>query len=399
MRANTRLPLRPIATALAVQTLGPLPVFLTGTLGVQLRQSLGLSDAGLGFAVAAFFAGSGLTALKTSATVDRIGWPRALRLAAGADLVLLLAIATAASSPALLALFLGGAGAVLAFATATANRIVATETPAHRRGLIVGLKQAAIPIGTLLAGAAVPTLALTVGWRWCYAAAAIVPLAALALGPRRVRERPRPQATSRAGARHTQTDRPLLVLVAGAALASVAVASLNGFFLVSTVATGVAEATAALIVVAASVVGITVRITAGWWADRAASSGFPPVAALLVAGCGGLLLLAWHTPATVAVGAVLAYAGVWGWPGLFNYGVITAYPQAPGAATGTVALGIAVGNVVGPTAFGAVAERVGYPPAWALVAVLALAGAVTIGVGSRGVTRPSPEPTGQPATS
>ena len=55
--------------------------------------------------------------------------------------------------------------------------------PAHRQGLSFGVKQAAIPVSTLLAGAAVPTVALTVGWRWAFVAAAVAALTALALVP------------------------------------------------------------------------------------------------------------------------------------------------------------------------------------------------------------------------
>ena len=52
------------------------------------------------------------------------------------------------------------------------NAALARHVPAHRQGLSFGVKQAAIPVSTLLAGAAVPTIALTAGWRWAFVAAA-----------------------------------------------------------------------------------------------------------------------------------------------------------------------------------------------------------------------------------
>ena len=48
----------------------------------------------------------------------------------------------------------------------SSNLTLAQHVPASRLGLSFGLKQAAIPLATLLSGAAVPAVALTIGWRW-----------------------------------------------------------------------------------------------------------------------------------------------------------------------------------------------------------------------------------------
>ena len=52
------------------------------------------------------------------------------------------------------------------------NTSLSRQVPAGRQGLSFGVKQAAIPVSTLLAGAAVPVVALTVGWRWAFVLAA-----------------------------------------------------------------------------------------------------------------------------------------------------------------------------------------------------------------------------------
>src|SRR5205823_1137887 len=64
------------------------------------------------------------------------------------------------------------------------NLTLARSVPAHRLGLSFGVKQAAIPLATLLAGAAVPAVALTVGWRWAYVIAAGLAVLALVGAPR-----------------------------------------------------------------------------------------------------------------------------------------------------------------------------------------------------------------------
>ena len=56
----------------------------------------------------------------------------------------------------------------------------AGQVPAGRQGLSFGVKQAAIPVSTLLAGAAVPTVALTLGWRWAFVLGGLRAMAALA---------------------------------------------------------------------------------------------------------------------------------------------------------------------------------------------------------------------------
>ena len=64
------------------------------------------------------------------------------------------------------------------------NLTLSRSVPAHRLGLSFGVKQAAIPLATLLAGAAVPAVALTVGWRWAYVIASGLAVLALLGAPR-----------------------------------------------------------------------------------------------------------------------------------------------------------------------------------------------------------------------
>lgn len=75
------------------------------------------------------------------------------------------------------------------------NLTLSRYVPAHRLGLSFGIKQAAIPLATLLAGAAVPAVALTLGWRWAYGIGAVLALAALLISPRDTVGRERTPAT------------------------------------------------------------------------------------------------------------------------------------------------------------------------------------------------------------
>ncbi|MFD0820716.1 MFS transporter, partial [Micromonospora zhanjiangensis] len=162
------VPTRPVRTsvgAIATTIACVLPVFLVGGLAVQMGRELGFSPAGLGLAVAVYFGVSALASVPSGALVERLGPARVARagilLAAGS----LLAIAVLARSyPVLVILLAVGAGAD-ALGQLASNLALARQVPAGRQGLSFGVKQAAIPVSTLLAGAAVPAFALTVGWR------------------------------------------------------------------------------------------------------------------------------------------------------------------------------------------------------------------------------------------
>src|SRR5215211_9170273 len=174
---------RPILLAIAVATASVLPAFLTGGLAVQVREELDFGSAALGVAVATFFLTSSLASAVMGRLVERIGAYRGMRLAAAASAVSLLGVAILATSWAWLVgcLVLGGlANAVSHPAT---NLSLAREVSSGRQGLSFGVKQAAIPAATLLAGLAVPSVAVTFGWRWAFAGGAALALAVAAFVP------------------------------------------------------------------------------------------------------------------------------------------------------------------------------------------------------------------------
>jgi cyanate permease len=158
----------------------------------------------------------------------------------------------------------------------------------------------------------------------------------------------------------------------------------------SAVDAGIAEGAAGLLAALGSALSLLVRVVLGIRADRRRDYGFASVAVLLVAGAGGFGLLATEAAAPFAVGALLAFALGWGWPGLFNLAVVDRHREAPGAATGISQTGIYVGAAGGPAAFGAIAAAAGYAAAWGAAAGLAVSGAAVIALAGRQVgLRPS----------
>ena len=368
---------RLLAGALALSVGAMLPVALTGALAVQLRADLAVSDAWMGAAVSAFFLAGGSLAVTVSRRVDVVGWRRGLLAAATLAALALVTIALLVHAWWLLTLSLAVAGEAIATDAPSGNLALATEMPPHRLGLVMGLRQTAIPAAMLLSGVAVPGLALTVGWRWAFALAACWPIAGLLLLPR-------PRATTTRAVERTggrgRIDRAWEISLASG-IASVLPGALTGFFVLTAVDAGLAGGVAGVLLAVTSAGGLVVRTLAGWIADRSATDGFRPVAALLFVGAVGVGFLAAMRPATVVVGGLLAVLGGWGWPGLYFYAVVRANLHAAGAATGAAQSGGMLGTAVGPLVFGLLLDAVGATVAWTVVAVTtAVAGLLVLRV-------------------
>lgn len=365
-----------LSTTIAVS----IPVFLVGGLAVQVGAELDFSPAGLGLAVSAYFGASALASIPAGRLVERFGSAAIARAAialAGASLI---TIALAARSLWTLTAILALGAAANAMGQLASNTSLSRYTPKNRQGLTFGIKQAAIPVCTLLAGAAVPALALTVGWRWAFALAGLLALAALLLVPRDTGDQKRAQTSGR-------RTGPLIVVGLAATLAAGSANALGTFVVSSAVERGIAPGPAGLALTLGGAICALARIVGGWQADRHPRHQIGVIAALLAVGAGGLALLA--VPGTVALvaGVVLGFGFGWAWPGLMTFAVVRLHPQAPAAATSITQMGVYAGGCIGPIALGAVAQGAGYPAMWFTAAAAMVGAAALMIVGSRLISR------------
>lgn len=378
---------RVLTAAIAGASGAMLAPLMTGTLAARLREDIGVGPTQLGLVLGAFFLTSAALSPLGGRLADRLGWASALRIGGVGSAVSLLFVATVADGvPHLVAgLVLGGAA--LSIAMPSSSLAISAELPTGRQGLMFGVKQTAVPLAGLAAGLAVPTIALTVGWRWAFGAAALVPLAAVLVAPVRAGVPGAPRHDPSGPAR-PRLPRAFGILALGGALAAVAVSSLATFLVISAVDAGIAEGVAGLLAGLASVAGMATRVTVGHLADRQGSGGLTPTAAMMLGGVLGFGLLAVHAPPFTAVGAVLGYVLGWGWPGLLYFGAVVHFPQRPGVATGAVQAGLSGGSAAGPLLFGFVVDAAGFRVAWLGAAVAIMLGAALIAVGSGRVVRP-----------
>jgi predicted MFS family arabinose efflux permease len=374
---------RASAGAIATTIACVLPVFLLGGLAVQMGQDLRFSPAGLGLAVSVYFGISALASVPSGALVERYGSAGVARagilLSAGS----LLAVAGLARSYPVLVGLLGLSAAANALGQLASNAALARHVPAHRQGLSFGVKQAAIPVSTLLAGAAVPTIALTAGWRWAFVAAAGAALAALPAVPARERDPARRPVAGRAG----QATAALVVVGLAATLGAAAANALGTFVVDSAAGRGLSPGLAGLTLTLGSVVCVVARVGAGWLADRRESGHVALIAGMLLVGALGLVLLALTGPGPLVAGVVLGFGLGWAWPGLLNFAVVRLHPQAPAAATSITQTGVYAGGCLGPLGLGTVAAHLGYPTMWTTAAVSMLLAAALMLLAARLLSR------------
>ena len=365
---------RPILIAVAVATAGVLPAFLTGGLAVQIRDELGFGAGALGLVVAVFFASSALASVVSGRLVERVGSHRGMRVAALVSAASLLAVSFAGSWESLVAcLVLGGFGNSI---THPATHLsLAREVPRGRQGFSFGIKQSAIPAATLLAGLAVPTLGVTVGWRWAFVGGAALALLISLLVPKEVVGGIRRVKEARTGDTRLGS---LVLLALGIGLGSMAATPLGAFVVESAVASGIGVSAAGYLLALGSAAGICVRVVFGYLADSMGGGRLRLVAGMLGVGIVGFLLLASGVSWLLVIGLILAFGAGWGWPGLFNFAVVKSNQGAPAAATGITQTGASSGAAAGPLVFGFVVEATSFGAAWLLSGVLALIAAAAI---------------------
>jgi len=372
---------------ISVSTAGVLPVFLLGGLAVQVRADLGIAESTQGWIAFGYFGVSALSSAALGRLVERIGPTRGMRLAACMSTVALLGAALSGSFVVLLpALALGGMANALA--QPGSNAFIVSGVPLRRNGLAFGVKQSAIPAATLLAGLAVPTVALTVGWRWAFAGAAVL-AAAAAVGVPRVARPEHPIGTPPTGGPTRERRRPQVSLVtlgvlgAGAGFGAASANALGSFLTSTAVDAGIGPGLAGAMLSVGSAVGLCTRLVLGWRADTMTGSLFRVVTVMLVLGSLGFGALAVGSPVSVLAGTVVAFAAGWSWPGIFNLAVVHHNREAPAAATGVTQTGTYAGGAAGPLVFGYLVVQGGYGRAWAAFVGVAIAAAAIIEIGRR----------------
>jgi MFS family permease len=388
-----------VATAVLAQVSVSVVEMGVPTLAPFLKESFGLSVAGVGLLVACVNGGRVLGSWPAGLLADRIGEPPVM-LAACAGVSAFVSLSALAAGPL-------GAGAAFAclgvFAGAAApagSRFVLSAFGRRRRGLPMGLRQSAVPLGGLIAAFALPFLAdrwglpvaLLAAGGTCLVGGVLVALlarhAAGTLLPRRATgtQHPRhavgtPLAACPRAARSARAPRPTVrdgnvrLVIAWGVLFIGGQYALVSYLVLDLVRTGgLTLASASSMLVVAQLGGIVGRIAWGVLSDlRFAGRRRPPLLVLNAVACAtafSLAALGRSEPLSlIAVTSFLAGATMIGWQGVWMSLISELYPPAMmGRALGYGLTFTNVAIVAWPPAFGLIADRTGgFAASWAVL--------------------------------
>lgn len=341
------------------------------------------SERGLDLATAALISslpsfGMVATLIAWGYVVDRIGERFVLTI--GSALTAAAAFA-AASADSLVAvgvfLFLGGMAA--ASSNAASGRLVVGWFPPHRRGLVMGIRQTAVPLGVGLGALVIPRLAVSQGVSVALLFPAIVCAASAVICALGVLDPPRPpraEAPAEDLANPYRGSATLTRIHALSVLLAVPQSLIWTFTLVWLMTDrGWSAASAGALVSVAQLLGAGGRIAAGYWSDRLGQRLRPirSIAAAAALTMGLLAVTDWlDSPISVMFMVIASVVTVSDNGLAFTAIAEIAGPFWSGRALGTQNTSQHLTSAMGAPLFGGLIGVAGYPVAFAVCALFPL---------------------------
>lgn len=350
---------------LLAQVVTAMGLFTVAVLAERIATELGVSRSLVGYYVALVFLGAGIVSFYAGGPIARYGPVRAIQIG-----ILISAPAILLANVGLLwllpvsALLLGlGYGPF----TPAAAQILADATTPRWRGFVFSIKQSGAPLGTMLAGLALPFIEKFYGWRVAIAASvALLVVSALLLqgvraklDARRLRDSSLSPTRSAEALRTLLADRGLRRLTIASFVFAMMQMALFSLLVVYLVSDYLVDAGNNDLILAGGIFstlqlgGLVSRVLWGWIGDRFEK---PRVILALLGISGGLSTLgiaaidpSWSM---VSVHAICLVAGITasGWNGLYMAELSRSTPpDRVGDTIGTAMLFTYSGLVVGST--------------------------------------------------
>jgi MFS family permease len=360
----------PLLLTLVIQAMVAMALLSLPVVAPVVAQTLQVSPALVGLYVSVTYAGAMVATLMGGATVARMGAIRVsqwgLVLSA---LGLLLCAVPWLPSMVLGAVLIGlGYGPI----TPASSHLLARTTPKHQMSLVFSIKQTGVPLGSMLAGAVVPPLALLGNWQLSLVAVAVVCLLC-AWVSQSLRAELDSDRQSDVRIRWGSLIEPIRLVLAHRALLTMASCSfmfsmvqlsLTTYlvtFLHDDLSYGLVAAGLALSVTQLG--GIGGRVVWGYVADRwlGARRMLLLLASMMALGALASAFLTTDTPQAVVIAILVGFgASAIGWNGVYLAEVARRAPpgMASMATGGTLAFTF-LGVVVGPPMFGALSGLFG----------------------------------------
>lgn len=339
-----------------------------------IRSDFGLTLTQTGVVLSASFLGSVPTLLAWGLVADRIGerlvMAMGLTAAAGA-----LVWAAYASSFGMLVVALAVAGGVAAGVNSATGRAVMSWFAQDERGLALGIRQMAVPLGGAIGAVGLPLLEQHVSLRAAFIGLAITSLVGAVVAFVLIRVEPSDDHSELA---RPLRDRRVWLISVGSTFFVTTQLSLLGFFVLFLHDhRGVSTAVAAGALAVTQVLGGVSRIALGRWSDHLRMRIVPlrRVGLGIAISVGVTTALLNASPWIVVPALVVAATFGLSWNGLsFTATAETAGRARSGAAIGLQQTFLAVGGLIAPIAFAALVHHVSWRFAFGLAAASPLIG-------------------------
>ena len=360
----------PLLLTLVIQAMVAMALLSLPVVAPVVAQTLQVSPALVGLYVSVTYAGAMVATLMGGATVARMG---AIRVSQW-GLVLCALGLLLCSVPWLPSMVLGAVLIGLGYGpiTPASSHLLARTTPKHQMSLVFSIKQTGVPLGSMLAGAVVPPLALLGNWQLSLVAVAAVCLlcAWVSQSLRAELDSDRqPHTRIRWGSliepiRLVLAHRALLIMASCSFMFSMVQLSLTTYlvtFLHDDLSYGLVAAGLALSVTQLG--GMGGRVVWGYVADRwlGARRMLVLLASMMALGALASAFLTIDRPQALVIAILVAFgASAIGWNGVYLAEVARRAPpgMASMATGGTLAFTF-LGVVLGPPMFGALSGLFG----------------------------------------
>lgn len=355
-----------LTVGMAVATIAQ---FVFGALAPFIREELAISRIELGALTTVLFVGGAVLSPLVGPLTDRVGGRRVLVVLFALNGLAFVAMAVAPSYILLLAA-VAVSGIAIAGSNPSTNLLIAHHVPAGSRGAVVGFKQSGVQVGSFVAGAAFPSLAAVVGWRWSLVSVSATAVLGAALVVLFVPSDPPGELGRQVGFRVVTAVRWLVpyALFMGAGIAAITAY----LVLYAHEAVGLDEPMAGTLLAVMGGVGVVARIAWSHHASRRRTISvlLAWLAGLALVSTAAVLMATWFGAWWLWVGAVGAGSSAAAWNGVGMLAVIRqAGPRGAGQASGVVLTAFYVGLLVMPIGFGAIVDTTGaYVSAWGLTA-------------------------------
>lgn len=331
------------------------------TLAPYIKSDLGLSLAAVGLLNTFTYLGTMLGSLPAGWLTDKLG-SRSVMIGGTLMAALLAAlIPLFTHSQFSFIPFLFCVGLVVASATPAGAQAVAQTFPKERRGLVIGLRQMAVPLGGALAAAVLPAVAHRLDWRWASAVAALFAIGAAAVAAwlyyEKLPSQNRPPTKGPSLFQVFRERNILLAAVSGLTLPTGQFVMITYLILFLRERFEVPVLTGALLLTAAQFSGAFSRVLWSWLSDQLGGQRKPLLVLMVSMAALSALILAWlppDTPMPIKVGVVMLYgATALGWQGL-HFSLLTELSPAgwEGRVVGFGLLFTSIGIASAPPLFG-----------------------------------------------